>query len=472
VFLDPNQVGVLISSFFLLIADGILVAYLWRRSGFRRDYIPLHPNKFLLLSGAALSLSAVFTVILGAAHAALGIALAVGVVVSVLHPVAALCFLLSYLFQRPMEMLPINALSYSMTKILAGSCFLSWIIASMHARRLTIYLSVNALLYAALLCWLFASAGLSTTAEVSVQYVFGNFLPTTAVVFLIANVISDEQDLRALRAVFVSSVVGVITSAIALTYQGGAEVAVIGSASRLESVTSFGNANDLAALAVMALPFCVLPLFTRGVAARGRLWLALGFGLLLYGLLLCESRGAMLALGAGALLYILLKVTSRWRLPLAVSAVLLPLVLMQFISRAADDLNESSDMRKIFIINGLKMAKSHPIFGVGVNNYPEYGAALGQIRATAHSSWILILAETGVMGFIFFTALFFVTAWDAWQLRSKAPEFLISLAAYGVAITFLSHPYLFVPYVLWAFTLAASRVMAPALAAAPVKESA
>ena len=67
---------------------------------------------------------------------------------------------------------------------------------------------------------------------------------------------------------------------------------------------------------------------------------------------------------------------------------------------------------------------------------------------TAHSSWVQVMAENGFMALFLFLGLWIYAMKRAYSIRQKEPEYFMSLAGYGVTITFLSHAYLLFPYIL------------------------
>jgi O-antigen ligase len=72
----------------------------------------------------------------------------------------------------------------------------------------------------------------------------------------------------------------------------------------------------------------------------------------------------------------------------------------------------------------MELLKSHPLFGVGFGNLPDY---LGH---TAHNSVAVCLAELGLFGFYFWCLFLFCTARDVLEIASPAkvsdPEPIVS----------------------------------------------
>ncbi|HTL12924.1 MAG TPA: O-antigen ligase family protein, partial [Bdellovibrionota bacterium] len=225
------------------------------------------------------------------------------------------------------------------------------------------------------------------------------------------------------------------------------------------------NTNDLAALIVMAAPLLVFPRLIRREFGRPRIWDVFLILMMLLGLVLSQSRGAFIAVFASGLVYLLITAKSVKRMLTGLAAMApLPMLMGVVMSmRHADDLQGSSESRFNYVIAGLKMVKDHPIFGVGVNNYPrfyeQYTPAFFEWgQRTAHNSWVLCMAETGIPGVILLMILFGMGLKAAWSIRAKRPEYLLSLISYGVAMSFLSHTYSFFPYVILFLVFGAARV--------------
>jgi O-antigen ligase len=72
---------------------------------------------------------------------------------------------------------------------------------------------------------------------------------------------------------------------------------------------------------------------------------------------------------------------------------------------------------------GLQLLKSHPLFGVGFDNMPDYA---GQ---TAHNSVVVCAAELGSFGLFFWVLFVFSTVNDALRISSAKPQ-VVEVSAY------------------------------------------
>ena len=219
----------------------------------------------------------------------------------------------------------------------------------------------------------------------------------------------------------------------------------------------FNDPNDLGLALVLVIPLLLERCFQRR-------WLLplLTFPPILYGVYCTNSRGAMLSLAAGVFAYLVLRYRS-------VKGVIIGCVLA-FIgmtfgpSRLAE--MSGSDQSAYGRINawyeGFQMFKSYPAFGVGSGMFEDYHSL------TAHNSYILILAELGFFGSLFFAGLFVLPLlWAKTQLLADKSENLINepertqacaligcLVGIMAAMFFLSRSYILLPYMVVAIITA------------------
>ncbi len=235
---------------------------------------------------------------------------------------------------------------------------------------------------------------------------------------------------------------------------------------RIQYVGIFNDPNDLGMLFVLALPMAMYLSGRGGAFGLARIfWLGAGV-MLLYGVYLTNSRGALLAVAA--LLGVWL-----WRRYGVMTAALLGgvgLTALLLLPSRLQDIRpdeESASGRVDAWYEGFQMFISHPVLGVGADNFTDYN------NLTAHNSLILVLAETGFIGFTLwlgfigycFRMMFTVlrhapelpdaTAVVAWKTeRAVALTLLLSLSGWLVTAFFLSRSYALVLYLLTAMMVA------------------
>jgi putative inorganic carbon (hco3(-)) transporter len=166
---------------------------------------------------------------------------------------------------------------------------------------------------------------------------------------------------------------------------------------RIQYVGIFNDPNDLGLLFVSCIPMAAYLSSRGGLLGLRRLFWLIVTGVLVYGVYLTDSRGALLALLAVMGVYI-------WqRKGLFVAGVLGAMavaVLLALPSRFSEiDAEEESAQGRIESwYEGLQMFQGHPVFGVGPDQYTDYNPL------TAHNSFVLILAETGIIGYTLWLA--------------------------------------------------------------------
>ncbi len=229
---------------------------------------------------------------------------------------------------------------------------------------------------------------------------------------------------------------------------------------RIQYVGIFSDPNDLAMLFVMAIPMTLLLAGRGGMLGLRRLFWWLLAGILLYGVYLTDSRGAFLAVMAMAGVWI-------WRKRGLIVAGTLGAagmaVLMMLPTRMQElDASESSAYGRIETwYDGIQMFISYPIFGVGVNNFTDH------TYLTAHNSFVLVLAETGIVGYTVWLALVvycvlmpimvlrlpadlgndeYQPLWT--QERKVAMTLLIAQVGFFACAFFLSRSYIILLYIL------------------------
>ncbi len=326
--------------------------------------------------------------------------------------------------------------------------------------------------------WMALSVPFALGVGNSFDLVFNNFLKTFVMFFVIAGAIRGPRDLERLLWIYFLS--ATIYAAVVLTrFEDGARLGKL----------YYYDANDFATFAVTAIPFGLYGLRTgrtalsRGFAAAGLLFLTLAF-------LRTGSRGGFLALivVGGYLLIKYKTVRLQWRLAAAGAVVVVALAAAsaEYWERMGtilsdDDYNRTDESGRMQIWQrGLGYMASHPVFGVGPNNF---GMAEGTLSPLAkrqqfgvgvrwnapHNSFVQVAAELGVVGIVLFIALF-VTAFKAVRLgglRQRTPRgdpallsqtLTASLLGFVTGAFFLTLAYAELLYVLLAFAVAWHKV--------------
>jgi O-antigen ligase len=235
---------------------------------------------------------------------------------------------------------------------------------------------------------------------------------------------------------------------------------------RIQYVGIFNDPNDLGLLFIMALPMAMFLASRGGLLGLRRLFWWTGGGLLLYGIYLTSSRGALLAL---------ISVLGVWvwrRRGLMMAAILGVGALggvMMLPSRMGEiDAGEASAAGRVDAwYSGWEMFIAHPLFGIGPGNFAD-----NNFNLTAHNSFVLVLAETGFFGYVVWLAfvcygfmmmlavlrhepeLTEPASIAEWKVeRSLAMTLLLAQVGFYTATFFLSRSYVILLYLLAALVL-------------------
>jgi O-antigen ligase len=180
---------------------------------------------------------------------------------------------------------------------------------------------------------------------------------------------------------------------------------------RLKGLGLINDPNDFGQLIV-----CVIPLVFIFWRSKKMLWniacVILPVSALLFGTFLTHSRGALLALMAVAVVAARRRTGTLPALLLA-GGLFAGAMALHFTGGRAISVNAGED-RTVLWGESLQLLKSHPLFGVGAGNLPDY---LGH---TAHNSVAVCAAELGMFGLFFWCLFLFPTMRDALALASPA----------------------------------------------------
>jgi O-antigen ligase len=236
-------------------------------------------------------------------------------------------------------------------------------------------------------------------------------------------------------------------------YVFGAYVAAAGqvlvfrhSAGEITRYTVGGDANDLAMGLALALPMAwYLAMAHRRPILK---WICRGYipvGLM--GIGLTGSRGGMIV-SMVALMFIPLSMTrlTPGRLAMALATLALAGSLAvayipdRIVERLATTTTEVQDLRvggrfKLWVA-GMKVFAVDPVWGIGTSGFK--GAIepyLGDAAQVAHSSYVSVLVEEGLVGFVCFAAMLLSIFRALWRLPRLERRFaLVEFCALGLAM--------------------------------------
>lgn len=291
---------------------------------------------------------------------------------------------------------------------------------------------------------------------------FFDFLPTLILFYVLSTAIDSTRRLRALFML-----IGAAGAVMALhgIQQASTEDGVGWTGAQMieRRITYLGflnDPNDLAMALLMGLP---MALYVANTARQFLVrWAYRSTAvLMIYGVYLTNSRGGILALGTMSLAYSMLRY-GIWRGLLVLPVFVATLVVLAPSRGGEISAEEESAAGRVEAwYEGFQMLRSHPLFGVGYNMFGEH-----HVR-TAHNSFVLVIAELGVLGYYVWLSNIILTvtmllqiertrqlapggdpaSTDWRELHSISRALLYGMIAGLVASMFLSRSYTVIWYV-------------------------
>ena len=295
-----------------------------------------------------------------------------------------------------------------------------------------------------------------------VYYALLAFMPPVFVYFLIRASVQSLAQLKGLAYLLIALNVFLAVNGI-VQYNTGVGLGDVGMIlDRIYGLGIFNDPNDLGMTFVMTVPFVLLTIGLRGTWLLFRILGIIVLGVLLVAMYYTNSRGAILGLDATMVAYSFIKF-SKPKATVA-SAVLIALVTVAAPSRGNEmTFDESSAQTRIHSwAEGWAMLKSHPLTGVGYDQYTEYHYAV------AHNSFVHTFAELGLIGAYIFVGMFYWYFKGLNQIPDSNKEFLpwrraLMVSAIGMLACgwFLSRQYVPIYYMLLAMGASAVSLNVP-----------
>jgi O-antigen ligase len=340
-----------------------------------------------------------------------------------------------------------------------------------------------------------AAAGVSVMFAYRTETAFeaySDLIKNAAIALAIGLLVADRLSLRSASVAFLAamSAIGAIATYQVLTGSydedflgfGRADfLHIAGATDSYRILGPFSDPNSFARVLLLAIPLAIYELF-HSRAPLGRALAGVGLSLLLLALIFTYSRGALVGL-AVTLAPLAYRMRQRWRLLVALTAILAVLFTLfapttlwdrlgaaiGLIAGPGSDLHqgdESIGNRLDEMMLAIRMFAENPALGVGLGNYQELFQQYA-IEATAifrhedrqaHSRFLEVAAEQGLVGIVAFVGLLWVAfsnlaAAAADRLideagRDLAFAMLLALASYLTASIFLHDDY---PRYFWLF---------------------
>lgn len=314
--------------------------------------------------------------------------------------------------------------------------------------------------------WMVVCIPMSTWPGGSFAKVSGYWRNEIIMLFVAAGAATTIKDLR---QIFVTLALGGVFSLITSRYLMRMDQGRIS----LDFGGTISNANDLAALLLLAMPFFLFMLLDSTRFFMIRLLALPCLGYALYMTLGTGSRGAMIAIMIGGLFYIIqASMMQRVGLVVLLPMLLLPALIMLpaetfgrlsslFDSNSHEEATESGASRRYLLEQSIIFTLKNPIWGVGPD---QFSNAEGGTRRKeglhgnwhqTHNTWTQISSECGIPGLVLFAipvlgslGLVYQVFRQARRRKHKELEalgmcFMMALLMYYTAATFLSIAYQF-----------------------------
>ena len=238
---------------------------------------------------------------------------------------------------------------------------------------------------------------------------------------------------------------------------------IYGDSSDARAAGPVGDANFYGQVLVMVVPLAVYLARSSEQRRWKTFWLAVAI-IITAGVLVTYSRGAMLALAlmTAVVLVALRAPLVRVAMGTIVAVVLLLIMpgnigkrVMTFGSLVPGEQysvapDSSFEKRKLLTTTAIRMFDDHPWLGVGAGNYPTFYPRYSNEAGSeaelfyrpgslehAHSLYLEIGAETGLLGLGVFGILLFAAAAQLWRARGQPATLWLSVAGVSFLMTSL-----------------------------------
>jgi len=254
------------------------------------------------------------------------------------------------------------------------------------------------------------------------------FLPSAAVFFFIVVNVTTIRRLKIVTLAAVASCSVVAVEALCGYYAGyrgemfifhnniySSQDEVIGQLIRVRGAGFLSDPNDLSQILLIALPLAFVA-WRRGRVVANFFVVLVPVILLLWATYLTHSRGGLIALAAVALMAARKKLGTTASMVLA-GVFIFGLLALDFTGGRGISAADGADRLEAWA-NGLEMFKSAPLFGIGFNGFTDL------YEITAHNSFVLCLAELGILGSTLWMALLVTTTTNLNRIirpQEKAP---------------------------------------------------
>jgi len=241
--------------------------------------------------------------------------------------------------------------------------------------------------------------------------VLQEFYSVVILFVLLANTVDSSKKMRWLFLLFIASSVVIALHSVWQVKNGIGWTGISLIEGRVRYIGIFEDPNDLSLIFVISIPMLAYWLASAPWLII-KVMLVGAFGLIMYGIYLTNSRGTVLSL-------IVMILVWSYRKHGAFKACFFSLLLSPLFaftpSRMSElNANEASASGRVDAwYEGFQMLKLNPLFGIGKNNFTEYH------HLTAHNSFVLVLAETGLIGYFVWISFVVLSFYMLYLIATK-----------------------------------------------------
>jgi putative inorganic carbon (hco3(-)) transporter len=239
------------------------------------------------------------------------------------------------------------------------------------------------------------------------------FLPSAAIFFFIVANVTTVRKLKIVVLATVASVLVLVGEGIGGYYSNGFlndtfvmkfnyyfHEQLVGQIPRLRGVGFLHDPNDFAQILLIALPLVFIA-WRQGRAILNSVCVLLPAAILLWATYLTHSRGALMGLAVLGLAAARRKLGTTASLALG-TIFAVGMLAIDFTGGRGFLAGEGVDRLEAWA-TGLELFKGAPIFGIGFGSFTDFN------EITAHNSFVLPLAELGLVGSTIWVALLVTT---------------------------------------------------------------
>ena len=365
------------------------------------------------------------------------------------------------IYLRPAEWIPMFY-GMQLMDILSIAAFLFWLLDFMIKKKTdSLKAPQNILMLGLFLAFLLSH--IAHTYFAGLTATFTEFSKVVILYFLFVLIIDTEKKFKItifliVFLTFLLAVQGIYQFNTGYGW-AGQPLLVVGDTSRITWISIFEDPNDLGLTLVIAVGILIAFLFGK-VKFITRIVMLPILGYILYALYLTNSRGAFVSLMVAVFFYFVRK-TKKFLLGGIIGALFVFLIFSFGPSRmalmSADE--ESAYNRADAWYYGIQLTKHNPVFGVGYRMFEE------DFPMTAHNTFVLAMAESGILGLFFLVGLFYISLKglslvekNNERLRNYSYGLQAALVGFGAAAFFLSRLYIILPYMLFALSASLANI--------------